>query len=179
MYFRSMSKVLKQSLTYWSRRDVVNTITKNPKYLFHYLLLDIVHSYLRLQGVGTHKHRCSKPANEVYDRMYLPSIKTDNMKQRPLSRNAAVCCAAALGKGDETLEQFSQPWFGKISPLFWRIPILLWATIVTIVSLSSFWGPTEKFLLYMTHWGLMFVIMESFFGIIVAIKKPRGLPGKK
>lgn len=100
------------------------------------------------------------------------------MKQRPLTQNAAACCAAALGKGDETIEQFRLPSFGKLSPLYWRIPILLWAIIVTIVSLSSFWGPTEKFLLYMTHWGLMFVIMESFFGVIVTVKKPTGLPGK-
>lgn len=30
------------------------------------------------------------------------------------------------------------------------------------------------FLLYMTHWGLLFVVMESLFGIIVAVKKPQG-----
>lgn len=52
----------------------------------------------------------------------------------------------------------------------------MWALVVLFWSISFFWGPTEKFFLYMTHWGLAFVVLESSFGIIVAIGR-RGLTG--
>ncbi|XP_049877621.1 protein rolling stone-like isoform X2 [Pectinophora gossypiella] len=97
-----------------------------------------------------------------------------NMKKKAVAQNAVYCITAALGKIEETSDQFTRSWFGNVSPLFWRIPILIWATVVTAVSVASFWGPTEKFLLYMTHWGLMFIIVESIFGILVVIKKPSG-----
>lgn len=64
--------------------------------------------------------------------------------------------------------------FKGISPLWWRLPILLWSLIVLFWSMAFFWGPTEKYFLYMTHWGLVFIVVESIFGIVVTVRKPCG-----
>lgn len=68
--------------------------------------------------------------------------------------------------------------FGKccregISPLIWRIPILVWSVSIISWSVAFFWGPMEMFFLYMTHWGLLFIVIESVFGIVVTLKKHR------
>ncbi|KAI5644966.1 protein rolling stone-like [Phthorimaea operculella] len=94
------------------------------------------------------------------------------MKKRA-TKNALYCITAHLGEIQETEDQFKRAWFGNVSPLFWRVPILLWAIVVTAISVYAFWGPRQKFFLYMTHWGLMFIIVECIFGILVTVKKPR------
>ncbi|XP_028158828.1 protein rolling stone-like isoform X2 [Ostrinia furnacalis] len=82
--------------------------------------------------------------------------------------------SCAYGAYEEpTTDQFGKSCFDSISPLYWRVPILLWALSVTTWSLSSFWGPIEMFFLYMTHWGLLMVALESAFGIAMCVKKPR------
>lgn len=70
-------------------------------------------------------------------------------------------------------EPFTKSCF-RVSPLYWRVPILLWSLCVTLWSVTAFWGPTEMFLIYMTHWGACFIVLESSFGIYVAIQR-RGL----
>ncbi|KOB74293.1 Uncharacterized protein OBRU01_09365 [Operophtera brumata] len=47
-----------------------------------------------------------------------------------------------------------------ITPLWWRLPILLWSLMVVFWSMAFFWGPTEKYFLYMTHWGLLFIVKQ-------------------
>jgi hypothetical protein len=69
-------------------------------------------------------------------------------------------------------EKFGMCWLEKISPLIWRIPILVWSLSIISWSVAFFWGPLDMFLLYMTHWGLVFIAIESVFGIIVTVKKP-------
>lgn len=86
----------------------------------------------------------------------------------------AYCITGMLGKCEEITEDFSRSCFG-ISPLLWRIPILLWSLSTLIWSMTFFWGPTEKFFLYMTHWGLLFIIVESIFGIIVTMKRNKSI----
>lgn len=100
------------------------------------------------------------------------------MKKRVVAQNALFCCTASLGKIEETADQFARSCHGNISPLLWRVPNLIWALCITFISVTSFWGPTEMFLLYMTHWGLMFIIIESIFGIAVAFMERSGKPGK-
>ncbi|CAH2050722.1 unnamed protein product, partial [Iphiclides podalirius] len=82
----------------------------------------------------------------------------------------ASCCIGALGDRNEQPELFSRSWCGGLSALYWRVPIFVWALTTTIWSILCFWGSTDKFLLYMTHWGLLLILIESFFGIIAAGK---------
>lgn len=89
------------------------------------------------------------------------------------------CMTASLREGNETQELFARSWLGRISPLVWRVPILLWSCVIISLSIVTFWGPREKFLLYMTHWGLLLIFWESLFGVIVTVKKtPESLSGK-
>lgn len=90
--------------------------------------------------------------------------------------NCYACCTAALKEGNEPAELFGRSWHTGLSPLIWRIPIFLWAVAIIFWSTAHFWGPREKFLLYMTHWGLILICLESLFGIIVAIKNYREHP---
>ena len=93
-------------------------------------------------------------------------------------RQAFYCITGILNKDEnETSEPFTRSCCGRISPLYWRVPILVWALFVMFWSISFFWGPTEKFFLYMTHWGLAFIVLESSFGIFVAIGR-RGFTGR-
>ncbi|CAG4954420.1 unnamed protein product [Colias eurytheme] len=88
------------------------------------------------------------------------------------------CCIAALREGNEAPELFTRSWAGRVSPLFWRVPIFVWAVCTITWSVVCFWGPREMFLLYMTHWGLIMIFFESLFGILVCVKKiPEDLPG--
>lgn len=89
-------------------------------------------------------------------------------------RHNASCCIGHLRKGDESSELFARSWRGTVSPLFWRLPILLWALVVISWSGASFWGPPEMFFLYMTHWGLTLILVESLFGVVVTIMKHCG-----
>lgn len=89
-------------------------------------------------------------------------------------KQGAYCISGILGDTDVPHEPFVTCAFKGISPLWWRIPILLWSSVVLFWSMSFFWGPTEKFFLYMTHWGLLFIVVESVFGIAVAVRKPCG-----
>ncbi|KAL0850952.1 hypothetical protein ABMA28_006855 [Loxostege sticticalis] len=75
-------------------------------------------------------------------------------------------------RAEPTTDEFRRCCFERISPLYWRIPIFLWALTVISWSVSSFWGPVEMFLLYMTHWGLLMIVLESAFGIAMCVKKP-------
>ncbi|XP_045527647.1 protein rolling stone-like [Pieris brassicae] len=84
------------------------------------------------------------------------------------------CCLAKLREGNESPELFARSWSGKMSPLVWRVPIFVWAVGIITWSVVCFWGPREMFLLYMTHWGLIMIFLESLFGILVCIKKHRG-----
>ncbi|RVE51094.1 hypothetical protein evm_004237 [Chilo suppressalis] len=70
-------------------------------------------------------------------------------------------------------EKFGKCCHPAITPLIWRIPILFWAVSIISWSVASFWGPLEMFFLYMTHWGLLLIVIESVFGIIVTVKKSR------
>ncbi|XP_072941941.1 protein rolling stone-like [Epargyreus clarus] len=85
-----------------------------------------------------------------------------------------ACCVGSLREGNQTPELFGRSWHARLSPLYWRVPICLWVTIVTTWSVAFFWGPREKFLLYMTHWGLILIFLESLFGIIVTLKNSNG-----
>ncbi|CAH2050721.1 unnamed protein product, partial [Iphiclides podalirius] len=89
----------------------------------------------------------------------------------------ASCCIGALGDRNEQPELFSRSWCGGLSALYWRVPIFVWALTTTIWSILCFWGSTDKFLLYMTHWGLLLILIESFFGIIAAGKNYCELSG--
>ncbi|KAJ0182366.1 hypothetical protein K1T71_001735 [Dendrolimus kikuchii] len=82
----------------------------------------------------------------------------------------AYCITGMLGKGEETSEKFARSCF-SVSPLVWRVPILLWSASTFVWSITFFWGSAEKFFLYMTHWGLLFIIVESMFGIIVTMRR--------
>ncbi|KAM3967881.1 protein rolling stone-like [Aphomia sociella] len=82
-----------------------------------------------------------------------------------------VHCMGSVQDGDETSKLFGKSLRGNISPLYWRIPILIWSISIIIWSLCSFWGSREKFLIYMTHWGLVLIMLESLFGTIVALRK--------
>lgn len=84
------------------------------------------------------------------------------------------CCLAKLREGNEPPELFARSCSGKISPLVWRIPIFVWAASIITWSVVGFWGPRAMFLLYMTHWGLIMIFLESLFGILVCIQKYRG-----
>lgn len=93
--------------------------------------------------------------------------------------NCYACCTAALKEENETTDLFGRSWRAGLSPLLWRVPIFLWAIAIISWSTAHFWGPREKFLLYMTHWGLILIFLESLFGIVVTIKKTHDhLPGK-
>ncbi|XP_075975292.1 protein rolling stone-like [Anticarsia gemmatalis] len=82
------------------------------------------------------------------------------------------CITGIFDKDENVLcEPFTRSCIGRISPLYWRIPILVWALVIMIWSVSFFWGPTEMFFLYMTHWGLGFIVLESTFGIYVASQR--------
>lgn len=87
--------------------------------------------------------------------------------------NFYACCMARLKEGNESPELFGRSCRGRLSPLFWRVPILIWSVFVISWSTAYFWGPREMFLLYMTHWGLIMIFFESLFGIIVTVKKTR------
>lgn len=89
-------------------------------------------------------------------------------------RQGGYCITGILGDTDVPHDNFSTSCVKGLSPLWWRVPILLWSLIITFWSMSFFWGPTEKFFLYMTHWGLFFIVVETVFGIIVTVKTPRG-----
>ncbi|CAB3256388.1 unnamed protein product [Arctia plantaginis] len=89
-------------------------------------------------------------------------------------RKGANCITGIFDKDENVLcEPFTKSCMKTISPLYWRIPILLWASVIMLWSMSFFWGPTGKFFLYMTHWGLGFIVMETTFGIYVAIRHKR------
>lgn len=90
------------------------------------------------------------------------------MTQWAWSARSCGGCARA----EPTTDEFRRCCFERISPLYWRIPIFLWALTVISWSVSSFWGPVEMFLLYMTHWGLLMIVLESAFGIAMCMKKP-------
>lgn len=83
-------------------------------------------------------------------------------------------CFGCVSPGEAEHEQFTRSWTKNLSPLVWRIPILLWALTVAIWSMLSFWGPPEMFLLYMTHWGLILIVLEMIVGIFVTVKRPYG-----
>lgn len=90
----------------------------------------------------------------------------------------AACCMGALIEGDVATDLFAKAWRGRASPLFWRIPILLWSLFTIAWSEADFWGPREMFFVYMTHWGLILILVESIFGVVVTIQKHiGGLPG--
>ncbi|XP_059051191.1 protein rolling stone-like [Achroia grisella] len=82
-------------------------------------------------------------------------------------------CMGSIVDGDETSKTFGRSCRGNISPLYWRIPILLWSVVIITWSVCFFWGSREKFFIYMTHWGLMIISLESLFGIIVTVRKTR------
>ncbi|XP_073957115.1 protein rolling stone-like isoform X2 [Choristoneura fumiferana] len=86
----------------------------------------------------------------------------------------AACCMGALVEGDVAPELFAKPWRGRASPLFWRIPILLWSIFIIAWSEADFWGPREMFFVYMTNWGLILIMVESLFGVVVTIQKHTG-----
>ncbi|XP_032528651.2 protein rolling stone-like [Danaus plexippus] len=88
--------------------------------------------------------------------------------------NCYTCCTAAIKEGNATAESFGRSWHRRLSPLIWRVPICVWALVIICWSTICFWGPREKFLLYMTHWGLVMILVESVFGILVAVKTMRG-----
>ncbi|CAK1540208.1 unnamed protein product [Leptosia nina] len=96
--------------------------------------------------------------------------KLDNWKQNAPDHFYG-CCMAKLRAGSEPPELFASSWSDKISPLLWRVPIFVWAAIIITWSVVSFWGPREMFLLYMTHWGLVMILLESLFGILVCFRK--------
>ncbi|XP_041974866.1 protein rolling stone-like [Aricia agestis] len=81
-----------------------------------------------------------------------------------------VCCTAQLRETNETSDMFTNSWAKCLSPLVWRVPIFIWSIIIITLSVTFFWGPREKFLLYMTHWGLVLIFLESLFGIVVCVK---------
>ncbi|CAG4977822.1 unnamed protein product [Parnassius apollo] len=83
----------------------------------------------------------------------------------------ASCFIGALREGNEQPELFARSWQGRLSALYWRVPIFLWAFTIISWSAVSFWGTIDKYLLYMTHWGLILILLESFFGIVVATQK--------
>ncbi|CAH0592662.1 unnamed protein product [Chrysodeixis includens] len=90
-------------------------------------------------------------------------------------RQAFYCMTGILGNVEtQSSEPFTRSCCGRISPLYWRVPILVWALFVMFWSIAYFWGPKDMFFLYMTHWGLAFIVLESIFGIFVAIGR-RGL----
>ncbi|XP_050666407.1 protein rolling stone-like [Leptidea sinapis] len=92
--------------------------------------------------------------------------------------NFYACCTAALRVGNEKPEEFARSWL-PLSPLWWRVMIFTWTAAITTWSLISFWGPREMFLLYMTHWGLVMILLESLFGIIVCLKSQKELEPDK
>ncbi|XP_046978427.1 protein rolling stone-like [Vanessa cardui] len=98
--------------------------------------------------------------------------KVQNWKQEAPA-NFYACCTASLKEGNESPEIFRRCWSRRISPLYWRVPIFLWTVIIISWSTVYFWGPREKFLLYMTHWGLILIFLESLFGILVVVNKQR------
>ncbi|KAG7310475.1 hypothetical protein JYU34_003258 [Plutella xylostella] len=78
-----------------------------------------------------------------------------------------------------TAETFARSWSG-VSALAWRVPLLAWALLVVAWSGASFWGPPEMWFLYMTHWGLLFILLEMVFGVIVAaVKTPEKNPDEE
>ncbi|KPI95041.1 Protein rolling stone [Papilio xuthus] len=91
-------------------------------------------------------------------------------------RQKAGCFFGALKPGDERPELFARSWLG-LWAVYWRVPIFLWSLITIIWSTAAFWGSVDKYMLYMTHWGLLLILVESFFGVIVALKEDRYLPG--
>ncbi|XP_053613791.1 protein rolling stone-like isoform X2 [Plodia interpunctella] len=82
------------------------------------------------------------------------------------------CCMGAIKDGDETSKLFSRCWKSKLSPLCWRLPVLIWSVCMITWTMSSLPGNRAKFFIYMTHWGLIMVFLESLFGIIVTVRKP-------
>lgn len=111
-------------------------------------------------------------------RKKIDMSKLKNWKEEAPA-NCYACCTAALKEENEPAELFGRSWHAGLSPLIWRIPIFLWAIVIISWSTAHFWGPREKFLLYMTHWGLILIFLESLFGIVVAIKNIRGHPSGK
>ncbi|XP_013177201.1 PREDICTED: protein rolling stone-like isoform X3 [Papilio xuthus] len=93
-------------------------------------------------------------------------------------RQKAGCFFGALKPGDERPELFARSWLG-LWAVYWRVPIFLWSLITIIWSTAAFWGSVDKYMLYMTHWGLLLILVESFFGVIVALKEDRYLPDTK
>ncbi|CAG9796422.1 unnamed protein product [Diatraea saccharalis] len=81
--------------------------------------------------------------------------------------------ASCLRSTEPIPEKFGKCCRVAISPLIWRIPILVWAMSILSWSVAFFWGPLGMFFLYMTHWGLLLIVIESVFGIIVTVKKSR------
>ncbi|XP_034834751.1 protein rolling stone-like [Maniola hyperantus] len=111
--------------------------------------------------------------------MKMAKLRVEKWKEEAPA-NCYACCTAALKEENETPELFGRSWRGRLSPLFWRVPILVWSVFIISWSTTYFWGPREMFLLYMTHWGLVLIFLESLFGIIVTVKKHRGsLPDDK
>lgn len=88
----------------------------------------------------------------------------------------AGCFYGALKPGEERPELFAKSWLG-LWAVYWRVPIFIWSLITITWSTASFWGSVNKYMLYMTHWGLLLILVESFFGVIVALKEDRFLPG--
>ncbi|XP_045538093.1 protein rolling stone isoform X2 [Papilio machaon] len=93
-------------------------------------------------------------------------------------RQKAGCFFGALKPGDERPELFARSWFG-LWAVYWRVPIFLWSLITITWSTAAFWGTTDKYMLYMTHWGLLLILVESLFGVIVALKEDGYVPDKK
>ncbi|XP_013197076.2 protein rolling stone-like isoform X2 [Amyelois transitella] len=83
------------------------------------------------------------------------------------------CCMGVVKDGDETSKLFSRSWKAKLSPLYWRLPMLIWSVCIMTWAFCALPGGNKaKFFIYMTHWGLIMVFLESLFGIIVAVRKP-------
>ncbi|XP_013133361.1 PREDICTED: protein rolling stone-like isoform X2 [Papilio polytes] len=90
----------------------------------------------------------------------------------------AGCFYGALKPGEERPELFARSWLG-LWAVYWRVPIFIWSLITITWSTAAFWGSVNKYMLYMTHWGLLLILVESFFGVIVALKEDRFLPDTK
>lgn len=77
--------------------------------------------------------------------------------------------------GEEALKLFGQSWCSEVSPLFWRIPIIIYSIVAIAWSISFF---ENYYFVYMTHWGLILICLESLFGTIVTMKTPKEITPK-
>lgn len=90
-----------------------------------------------------------------------------------------TCGCSMWITGPETSDMFARSCCGCFKPILWRLPIMLWALGTIIWSIITFWGPKYLWPIYMTHWGLILILLQSIFGVTVAIAGCRKrLPGK-